>query len=418
METALLAPTSFPNESPMGTQTRIEAQPSGEFSKVLQNQSAQADNSDETPPEGQEEKQQSATAEEISPLMLSSLPALLPEGQSPLGGNEFATTSPASQDLGNNGGGQTFPVPTPVGGTRDGSTAVLQQKRINEDSSSAGDKSFNLRLSTAEGILPVDLPAEIPTSEKGQVSSLPAEKSRINNLERQFWQHSDGVENALGDLKNSAKAELAKFESGFLIKEEDFLQNDLNFTDISKMGNPKNGELLGNPTAPVDGSAAPRAGGEIRFEGYSGPSQPQKPEVYEQVSQKMLWSFSQNEEKFRLILDPPHLGSIYMEIHRDKEQVKATLWAENPQAKQILESNQISIQKIIESEGFYLESFNVFVEQDLGAFQESRERMNNPEGKPSDSAAETNRAPGGDSNFASLSPQIIRGRYQAIDLII
>ena len=132
----------------------------------------------------------------------------------------------------------------------------------------------------------------------------------------------------------------------------------------------------------------------------------------------MLWSFRQNEEKFHLILNPPHLGSIYMEIQRDKEQVKATLWAENPHTKQVLESNQISIQKIIESEGFSLEAFNVFVEQDLGAFQESRERMRNPVPATSNPAAEANREPNSGATAPYQFARESEGRLRAIDLII
>jgi len=102
-------------------------------------------------------------------------------------------------------------------------------------------------------------------------------------------------------------------------------------------------------------------------------------EAYEQIGQKVVWSINRREEQFRLILDPPQLGSIYIEIQREKEHIKATLWAENPNTKNVLEANQLSIQKIIESEGFSLESFDVFVEQNLGSFQESRERKMNPE---------------------------------------
>ena len=313
---------------------------------------------------------------------------------------------------------QILPVPIPAGGTNDGSTALIQKEMVNENLSSSLEKSFNLSLSTKEGILPADLPAEILIPENGQANSLLAEKARINNLETQLWHNSEGGENALGNFKNSAKVELANFDSGFWIKEQNPFQTDLNSADISKAGNPKTGDLPGSLAAPVDSSAALRSTGEIRLEGIPGSGPSQKPEVYEQVSQKMLWSFSQNEEKFRLVLNPPHLGSIYMEIQRDKEQVKATLWAENPHTKQVLESNQISIQKIIESEGFSLESFNVFVEQDLGAFQESRERMRNPEAATSKPAAETNHEPNGG---ATAPNQFIResgGRLRAIDLII
>jgi flagellar hook-length control protein FliK len=188
--------------------------------------------------------------------------------------------------------------------------------------------------------------------------------------------------------------------------------------EISIPGNSKSEGQFGNLAAAVEHSAASRPAGELRLEGAPGTSPPPKTEVYEQISRKMVWSLGQDEEKFRLTLDPPHLGSIYMEIQRDKEQVKATLWAENPNTRQILESNQLSIQKIIEREGFSLESFNVFVEQDLGAFQESRERMGTPEPPPSNPTAQ---AKGELSGGPPALPLFVRGsggRVRSIDLII
>ncbi len=247
---------------------------------------------------------------------------------------------------------------------------------------------------------------------------MPAGKARINSLDLRGWHNPDGGEGALEDLNNSTKVEPVNFDSEFWVTEKDPFQNDSNPGDVSKPENPKTGDLLGRLAGPVDGSGASRPAGEVRLEGTTGPNQLQKPEVSEQISQKMLWSFSQNEEKFRLLLDPPHLGSIYLEIQRDKEQVKATLWAENPHTKQVLEANQISIQKIIESEGFSLESFNVFVEQDLGAFQESRERMRNPESAASNRTAEANREVG---DVPTAPPLFVRGsggRLRSIDLII
>ena len=154
--------------------------------------------------------------------------------------------------------------------------------------------------------------------------------------------------------------------------------DELRLPESSTAEHPKTGEPLGNLSPAAESPAGHRPSREIRLE--SAPALPHlsKGGVPEQVSQKVVWSLGRHEESFRLTLDPPHLGSIYMEIQREKEQVKATLWTENPDTKQILESSQHSIQKIIETEGFSLETFDVFVEQDLGAFQESRERMPSP----------------------------------------
>jgi flagellar hook-length control protein FliK len=90
-----------------------------------------------------------------------------------------------------------------------------------------------------------------------------------------------------------------------------------------------------------------------------------------------------NEERIRISLDPPELGQVFLEIDRHKEHVKTVLWADNATAKASLETSQGDIQRIIESEGFKLEKFDVFVQQDPGWFQGRKE---NP-GKPGSSEA-------------------------------
>jgi flagellar hook-length control protein FliK len=146
--------------------------------------------------------------------------------------------------------------------------------------------------------------------------------------------------------------------------------------------------------------------------------QTQKLQVVEQTGQKVVWSLNRHEEQFRLTLDPPQLGSIYIEIQREKEHIKATLWAENPNTKSVLEANQLSIQKIIEKEGFFLESFDVFVEQNLGSFQESRERKMNPESPvpilEKEIPRETIRA----ASSSTLPSRESRGLIGAIDLLV
>jgi hypothetical protein len=418
METTALTLTSLPSEPATGIQTRIETQPSGEFAKILQSQPAQTEKPSGKNSEGQEEDQLPVTGKEISVLLFSLLPALLPEGQSPSGEKGLGAASSGSQNLGNDGARQILGIPIPEAVTKDGSTAVVQKEMFNGNPSSPLEKSFNLGLPPNESSLPAGSTTEILTPGKGTANTFPAEKARINGPDPQRWHNPEGREELGGDPKNSAKAALANFDSEFSVKGKDLFQNDLDLSDISRPGNPKTGDLFGSLAAPGDRSTGPHPAGEVRLEGTPGSSLPQKAEVYEQISQKMVWSLGQNKEKFRLTLDPPHLGSIYMEIQRDKEQIKATLWAENPNTKQILESNQLSIQKIIETEGFSLESFNVFVEQDLGTFQENRERMNNSEQASSNSTAEMNRASVADPAAPPLFARESRGRLRAINFII
>jgi flagellar hook-length control protein FliK len=115
---------------------------------------------------------------------------------------------------------------------------------------------------------------------------------------------------------------------------------------------------------------------KIRF----GPSLTEsgKEEVYQQIGRKVIWSIHNNAEKVKITLDPPDLGNIYMEIYREKEKIKATLWADNPTAKVALEASQTQLQKIMENQGFKLEQFNVFLHENMGSFQERKETPLNP----------------------------------------
>jgi flagellar hook-length control protein FliK len=88
-----------------------------------------------------------------------------------------------------------------------------------------------------------------------------------------------------------------------------------------------------------------------------------------------------NEERIRITLEPPELGQVFLEIDRHKEHIKTTLWTDNPTAKASLETSQGEIQRIIESEGFKLEKFDVFMQQDPGWFQGRRENPGKPDSR-------------------------------------
>jgi hypothetical protein len=124
-------------------------------------------------------------------------------------------------------------------------------------------------------------------------------------------------------------------------------------------------------------------GGEIREASSSFSPRTEPSEVFQQVGQRVLWLIRNNEERIRITLDPPELGQVFLEIDRHKEHIKTVLWTDNPTAKASLETSQGEIQRIIESEGFKLEKFDVFVQQDPGWFQGRKE---NP-GKPDSSEA-------------------------------
>ena len=130
----------------------------------------------------------------------------------------------------------------------------------------------------------------------------------------------------------------------------------------------------------MEGSAASLNGPGNRIEGAQGlPPAVMRPEILnlpEQVVQRIIWSIRNQEERIKLTLDPPDLGHLYIEISRSKENIHATLWAENFAAKTALETGQHQIQRIMENEGFRLTKFDVFVQQDMGWFQGQGKREN------------------------------------------
>jgi hypothetical protein len=108
---------------------------------------------------------------------------------------------------------------------------------------------------------------------------------------------------------------------------------------------------------------------------------PQKPQLSktehvdlsQQIAEKVIWSIKNNTEKIRLSLEPPQLGNLFIELHRDKEEIKATLWADNPKTKEILENNQFQLQKTLEEHGFKLEKYDVLLQNETGSFQGKEE---------------------------------------------
>ena len=70
--------------------------------------------------------------------------------------------------------------------------------------------------------------------------------------------------------------------------------------------------------------------------------------------------------------------------------MKAILWADNSATKDILESSQSQLQKILEGDGFKLGKYEVFVQKDMGSFQrndrdpvsQERGHQDNPMAQP------------------------------------
>lgn len=101
-------------------------------------------------------------------------------------------------------------------------------------------------------------------------------------------------------------------------------------------------------------------------------------EIYKQIGQRIIWSIKNDQEQIKVTLEPPHLGNIYLEITREKENIRAKILAENPLTKELIEHNFWPIQKIIEKEGFRLEKFDVFSHLDMGFREEAKEEHLTP----------------------------------------
>jgi hypothetical protein len=120
-------------------------------------------------------------------------------------------------------------------------------------------------------------------------------------------------------------------------------------------------------------------GGEIKEASTPLSERPDPQAVFQQVGQRVLWLIRNNEERIRIALEPPELGHVFLEIDRHKEHIKTILWTDNPTTKANLETSQGEIQRIIESEGFKLEKFDVFVQQDPGWLQGRKENSRKPD---------------------------------------
>jgi len=96
-------------------------------------------------------------------------------------------------------------------------------------------------------------------------------------------------------------------------------------------------------------------------------------EIHRQVGRVLSWSAQAGEEKIHMRLDPPQLGELYIKVTKEREVLKATLWAENPTAKELLEIHREELRKVLEAEGFKLDKFEVFVQQETDRFVERRD---------------------------------------------
>jgi flagellar hook-length control protein FliK len=94
--------------------------------------------------------------------------------------------------------------------------------------------------------------------------------------------------------------------------------------------------------------------------------------VYQQFNKGLLRTFQQGGDRIQMSLDPPELGTLLLEITRDRNFVTAHLWTDNPLTKELLDFSQGQLQKTLQLDGFKLDRFEVLVQPDLKSFQEER----------------------------------------------
>jgi hypothetical protein len=378
METNVNPSTSLSIEPAAAAQQHLPPQPSGEFARVLQDQASPGEERNIERQKNKGEGFRPITDGEI-PLALSALlPATLPIEGNTGDGKGTDVLQGGVQNFGDEGAqAQAFNGPE-----RFNSHPVIPYLQgLGKKNSSSGpmDEQSEIGLPKREGFAFGNSLAKDASPSQGRPPSLLWEESQGSDWEGRFSYRSENSLIFPADSNSSATADLADFQTESLMNVKDLIASDTKSADPAQTANQKGEEVVGMSARQFDHSISANSSVEIHGEKAPASETAQKLEIHEQVGQKVIWSLNQREEKFRLSLEPPHLGSIYMEIQRDKEHIKASLWAENPNTKNILQTNHLSIQKIIESGGFSLESFNVFVEQDLGAFQQSRDRMTHPE---------------------------------------
>ena len=100
---------------------------------------------------------------------------------------------------------------------------------------------------------------------------------------------------------------------------------------------------------------------------------PEDAKIYQHISKGMVRSFTRHGEKIELALEPPELGSLFIEVKRENGSLKAILWTDNPETKSMLENNQTHLHKLLKEDGLALEKFDVVFHQDTKSFHE-RER--------------------------------------------
>jgi hypothetical protein len=203
-------------------------------------------------------------------------------------------------------------------------------------------------------------PGGDPASQTGALTPKPLQER--SPIDKTVAQSSIGEERStplLEELRGSEKiaVEAVEKDGGFPFSKKE-VENGVEPSLLLKPeGNPQAASSLNDVTRTRE-PALPRT---------------EAPEILQQISKKLIWSVRNGEEKIKLQLEPPQLGSLYIEIGRQKGVLQATMWTTNQVTKELLESHQVELQRILKQDGFHLGQFDVFVNPNMKSFQERAE---------------------------------------------
>jgi hypothetical protein len=163
----------------------------------------------------------------------------------------------------------------------------------------------------------------------------------------------------------------------------------------------------------------PGLAGEVKNVEEPLPTKTVHGDIYQQVGEKVIWGIRNNEDKIKFALNPPELGNIYVEIDRNKENIKAVLWAEQPITKEMLQAHETELHRILKADGFNLEKFDVFARQDMGWFQEPKENhVKHDQWSQGDSFRQTGSLLQGRSEVSPVAIQKSPGGDRSIDVFV
>ncbi|MBN1103624.1 MAG: flagellar hook-length control protein FliK [Deltaproteobacteria bacterium] len=99
----------------------------------------------------------------------------------------------------------------------------------------------------------------------------------------------------------------------------------------------------------------------------------QLPEPLPKVLDRMAWMIQTGEQKGRILISPPELGRLDLDVVIKQGHLQAQLSAENPQVKEIIEANLSQLKHHLSDLGFVVDRFDVMVGLEERSF--SREEM-------------------------------------------